>query len=112
MFRLGFIINPVAGIGGVVGLKGSDGVVAEALARGAVPKAQERARQALLPLCELNVPFELLTVAGEMGEAVARELGLPCRVIYQPAGESTSADDTRHAAELMREAGVDLLLFA
>ena len=45
-------------------------------------------------------------------EAVARELGLPCRVIYQPAGESTSADDTRHAAGLMREAGVDLLLFA
>ncbi|WP_439828956.1 ATP-NAD kinase family protein [Aeromonas veronii] len=112
MFRLGFIINPVAGIGGAVGLKGSDGVVAEALARGAVPKAQERARQALLPLCELSVPFELLTVAGEMGEAVARELGLPCRVIYQPAGESTSADDTRHAAGLMREAGVDLLLFA
>ena len=112
MFRLGFIINPVAGIGGAVGLKGSDGVVAEALARGAVPKAQERARQALLPLCELNVTFELLTVAGEMGEAVARELGLPCRVIYQPVGESTSADDTRHAAGLMREAGVDLLLFA
>ncbi len=112
MFRLGFIINPVAGIGGAVGLKGSDGVVDEALARGAVPNAQERARQALLPLCELSVPFELLTVAGEMGEAVARELGLPCRVIYQPAGESTSADDTRHAAELMREVGSILLLFA
>lgn len=67
MFRLGLIINPVAGIGGAVGLKGSDGVVAEALARGAVPKAQERARQALLPLCDLATPFELLTVAGEMG---------------------------------------------
>lgn len=39
MFRLGFIINPVAGIGGAVGLKGSDGVVDEAIARGAVPKA-------------------------------------------------------------------------
>ena len=44
MFRLGFIINPVAGIGGAVGLKGSDGMVAEALARGAIPRAQDRAR--------------------------------------------------------------------
>lgn len=112
MFRLGFIINPVAGIGGAVGLKGSDGMVAEALARGAIPRAQDRAQQALLPLCELTTPFELLTVAGEMGETVARSLDLPYRVIYQPAGEMTSADDTRHAAELMREAGVDLLLFA
>lgn len=71
MFRLGLIINPVAGIGGAVGLKGSDGMVAEALARGAVPKARERARQALLPLCELTTSFELLTVAGEMGETLA-----------------------------------------
>ena len=112
MFRLGFIINPVAGIGGAVGLKGSDGVVAEALARGAVPRAQERARQALLPLSELTAPVELLTVAGEMGETLARSLGLSCRVIYQPAGETTCAHDTRHAAALMCEAGVDLLLFA
>ena len=67
MFRLGFIINPVAGIGGAVGLKGSDGVVAEALARGAVPKAQERARQALLPLCELSVPCRTADGGGRDG---------------------------------------------
>lgn len=112
MFRLGLIINPVAGIGGAVGLKGSDGVVAEALARGAVPKAQERARQALLPLCDLATPFELLTVAGEMGADLAASLQLPCRIVYQPAAGATTAADTRTAAELMRAAGVDLLLFA
>ncbi|MGL4717010.1 MAG: ATP-NAD kinase family protein [Aeromonas sp.] len=95
-----------------MGLKGSDGMVAEALARGAIPRAQDRARQALLPLCELTTPFELLTVAGAMGEATANSLGLPYQIIYHPEGEATSAADTRHAAELMREAGVDLLLFA
>ncbi|USV55988.1 ATP-NAD kinase family protein [Aeromonas encheleia] len=112
MFRLGLIINPVAGIGGAVGLKGSDGVVAEALARGAVPKAQERARQALLPLCQLTQSFELLTVAGDMGGTLAESLGLPHRIVHRPAAGSTSAADTRTAAELIRAAGVDLLLFA
>ena len=112
MFRLGLIINPVAGIGGAVGLKGSDGMVAEALARGAVPKACERTRQALLPLCELADRFELLTVAGEMGAELAEALGLPCRIVHQPVAAATTAVDTRIAAERMREAGVDLLLFA
>lgn len=112
MFRLGLIINPVAGIGGAVGLKGSDGMVAEALARGAVPKARERARQALLPLCELTTPFELLTVAEEMGADLAAELGLPHRIVHRPAGAQTSAEDTRAAALALRDAGVDLLLFA
>ncbi|HDX8452562.1 TPA: ATP-NAD kinase, partial [Aeromonas hydrophila] len=110
MFRLGLIINPVAGIGGAVGLKGSDGMVAEALARGAVPKARERTRQALLPLCELADRFELLTVAGEMGAELAGELGLLCRIVHQPTAAATTAADTRIAAERMREAGVDLLL--
>lgn len=112
MFRLGLIINPVAGIGGAVGLKGSDGMVAEALARGAVPRAQQRARQALLPLCELEIPFELLTVAGEMGASLAAELDLTHRVVYRPMAANTTAEDTREAAMCMREAGVDLLLFA
>lgn len=112
MFRLGLIINPVAGVGGAVGLKGSDGMVAEALARGAVPKARERARQALLPLRDLAAPFELMTVEGEMGANLAAELQLPHRIVYRPAGGETRAGDTRAAATLMRDAGVDLLLFA
>jgi len=44
LLKVGLIINPVAGLGGAVALKGSDGVeiVREALRRGALPKAQEK----------------------------------------------------------------------
>jgi len=47
MFKLGFIINPVAGVGGSVALKGSDGMAMHALALGAEPKANARAQTAL-----------------------------------------------------------------
>ena len=47
--RLGLIVNPVAGIGGRVGLKGSDGaeIQKKALELGAVPQSLNRAIQAL-----------------------------------------------------------------
>ena len=43
MRRIGFLINPVAGMGGSVGLKGTDGNSDEARRRGALPQAQDRA---------------------------------------------------------------------
>lgn len=111
LFRLGFLINPLAGLGGSVALKGSDGVAAEALARGAVPRATERARAALQLLQPWQSQIHISTAAGAMGGDLAAELGFSCECLYQPAVMST-ADDTRQAASALQEAGVDLLLFA
>ena len=58
-FRLGLIVNPLAGLGGSVGLKGSDGMAEQALALGAVPMAQQRARQSLEQLLQA-LPGSLL----------------------------------------------------
>ena len=81
--KLGLIVNPVAGLGGRVGLKGSDGLEAQrqALALGAVPQAANRATQALERLIPLADQFDLIACPGEMGETAAMAGGLAPTVI-------------------------------
>lgn len=112
MFKLGLIINPLAGVGGSVALKGSDGeeTARQALALGAEPKAGMRTAQALEVLQGLE--FELVTFPAEMGETTARELGFSPRVIGEIVSGNTTAADTLNAARMMVAAGVDLILFA
>ena len=126
MRRIGAVVNPVAGMGGRVGLKGTDGVVEEARERGAEPRAPDRAADALAALRERadarNREVELLTYGGEMGELEARESGFDPLVVGDPEGGETAFDptddatgtaaaDTRAAVREFVEAGVDLLLF-
>jgi predicted polyphosphate/ATP-dependent NAD kinase len=114
MRKVGLIVNPVAGIGGRVGLKGSDGAEIQRQARdmGAVPQAQARAVQALERLKPLRDRIELISYPGEMGEDAARACGFQPVVVGSILPGQTSADDTRRAAREMQELGVDLLLFA
>ena len=61
MKKLGLLINPVAGMGGSVGLKGTDHMVEEAIRRGAKPRANDRVRQALKELLEIKNELEIVT---------------------------------------------------
>ncbi|HEY0924607.1 ATP-NAD kinase family protein [Rheinheimera pacifica] len=112
LFRLGLIINPLAGLGGSVALKGSDGQAEQALALGAIPQAINRTNTALTELLPLRGKFEVLTVAGPMGQSVCDALGLNYQLVYQPQTSPSTAADTEHAARLLAEKGVDILLFA
>jgi predicted polyphosphate/ATP-dependent NAD kinase len=114
MKYLGLIINPIAGIGGRVGLKGSDGTATqrEAFFRGAEPQAHLRAKRALDELLPLKEVLEVITPGGAMGEEVMGQLGFSGRIIGEPLDGMTSAEDTIRAAEEMSRLPVDLLLFA
>lgn len=106
------MVNPLAGLGGPVALKGSDGVAAEALARGAEPRALERTRIALECLLPLVEKIEFLTFPGAMGGELLERMGFRHRLLGEWQGAVSSAADTRLAIERLQEAGVALILFA
>lgn len=111
--RLGLIVNPVAGLGGRVGLKGSDGadIQRKALALGAVPQSLNRAIQALERVRAIE-DLQVITYPGEMGADAARACGLEPTVIGSIEPGETTAEDTRNAAREMLRSNVALLLFA
>jgi len=114
MKTLGLIVNPVAGMGGAVGLKGTDGpeILRRAEELGALPQAEKRAEQALAALVSHSDRFVLLTFSGVMGEAPAAECGLTPQVIGSGSSPRTTPEDTARAARQMADRGIDLLLFA
>ncbi|MBW2017893.1 MAG: ATP-NAD kinase family protein [Deltaproteobacteria bacterium] len=114
MKKLGLIVNPIAGMGGKVGLKGSDGpeILRKAVELGAKPEAPLRAILALERLLPARDRFELLTYPFDMGEEEARACGFEPEVFGTIQKGETTAEDTRRAALEMERLKVDLLLFA
>lgn len=113
MTRLGFVVNPIAGMGGRVGLKGTDGMLAEARERGAEPRAPERARVAIAAFVERNPEAEIFTAGAPMGADAVRAAGVEPTVVYEPPASLTETDagDTRETVRALLEHDVDLVLF-
>ncbi|MGQ9530311.1 MAG: ATP-NAD kinase family protein [Candidatus Bathycorpusculaceae bacterium] len=113
LMKLGFIVNPIAGMGGRVGLKGTDGVLKEAIARGAKPIAPKRALEFLRKLKEnfAETKIEVLTCPGIMGEKEAKAANLPAQILPMKLGKETTAKDTKTAVKLLTRAKVDLIVF-
>lgn len=111
--KLGIIVNPIAGMGGKVGLKGTDGIVKEAIVRGATPISPNRAKEFLKELKDymLETPVEIITCPGVMGKEEAEAAGISVKVLPMEIGEETTAEDTKAAVELMLKEKVDLIVF-
>ena len=112
MKKLGLIINPIAGMGGSVGLKGTDGILAEAKRRGAVPLAGGKALRALKQLLPLKDELTVFCARGEMGADALKELRFAYHEVYQPVDFPCTYEDTRMAAKAIVSAGADIIAFA
>jgi len=109
---LGFIVNPIAGMGGAVGLKGTDGkdILEKAIDLGAEPVAPARAESFLSELKAIKKDVRLIVGAGLMGETEARNHGYSCKVFGEKI-EETKPEDTVETAKRIVKEDVDLLIF-
>lgn len=107
---LGLIVNPVAGMGGSVGLKGTDGeMYKEALKLGAEPVTPSRTKDLLAHVKRYD-DITLLVAPGGMGEQHIEGFAVPFEVIGEIDRES-SAVDTKRIARAMVDRGIELLVF-
>ena len=112
--RIGFLINPIAGMGGRVGLKGTDGIAEQAQMMGAEPVAPLRATQfvkTFLRLYEEGDEINWITCPEPMGARILIEAGITPEVVPMVLGETTSDTDTKKAVKLFVEREVELLVF-
>ena len=113
MKKLGLIVNPIAGMGGAVGLKGTDGerVLEQAITLGAKPVSPKRSTEFLSAVRRGLQTVDLYVGPGQMGELEALQVDLGFSVVGEPTAGKTSAEDTRRVADSMEKKGVDLLVF-
>lgn len=111
---VGLLVNPIAGMGGRVGLKGTDGVVEEAIRRGALPVAPVRASeflQALKQRFKRNSDLSLIVCPAQMGEDIARSNDIDYRVVDMTVSDKTTSEDTVNCVQALYSEGVRLLVF-
>jgi predicted polyphosphate/ATP-dependent NAD kinase len=122
--RIAVVVNPIAGMGGKVGLKGTDNVIDEAIKKGATPVAPGRAALALSAVHKMAkarakydnpIKVEWLTCKGHMGEDSFKEAKIPkkdYKIVYTAKDpKDTSAEDTRAAVKEFLKQKADLVVF-
>jgi predicted polyphosphate/ATP-dependent NAD kinase len=113
--KIGFIVNPIAGMGGKVGLKGTDDVLNKAISLGAKPTAESKALETLkeyISLFSSHDDLQWFTCADTMGENELKKMKIKkIDIIYNPKSNKTTAIDTKNTCKKFLEKQVDLILF-
>jgi predicted polyphosphate/ATP-dependent NAD kinase len=110
--RAGFLVNPIAGMGGTVGLKGTDSkkILRDAIRKGAKPVSLERGLRFLDEIQRRSQDIEFLTAPGSMGASIADQLKLEHELVGR-IGKTTTSNDSIRITRLMRRKKVDLIVF-
>ncbi|MCE5207060.1 MAG: ATP-NAD kinase family protein [Chloroflexi bacterium] len=111
MRKIGFMVNPVAGMGGAVGLKGTDGeMYLKALELGASPVSPGQAIE-LLRNIRHKEEIYFLSAPGMMGETWLNQLALQYEVVGKIDGKMTTSQDTIRIGREILEKGAEMIIF-
>jgi predicted polyphosphate/ATP-dependent NAD kinase len=113
MKKIGLIINPIAGMGGRVGLKGTDSkeILQKAIQLGAVPTSSNRAALTLQYIFKNGPAVEWITCPGDMGEVLFKDWGFFYQLTSSRLISPSTEEDTITAARQMVLKNVDFILF-
>ena len=113
--QIGLVINPIAGMGGRVGLKGTDHVYKKAISMGAKPISLDRAKSFLKEYYKLEPKqdnIEWITCSNEMGQSLFEEEKIDnYSIVYSSKEELTQAEDTKNSCKMFLDKNVDLIIF-
>ncbi|MGC8663690.1 MAG: ATP-NAD kinase family protein [Thermoplasmata archaeon] len=104
--KIGFLINPIAGMGGSVGLKGTDNLYEDALKLGAKPVSPSRAREFIMSAKKYLKDHQVITCGKDMGENVLQDSDI-CNyeIVYEPK-KITTRNDTLECAKKLKNANI------
>ncbi|HMB67409.1 MAG TPA: NAD(+)/NADH kinase, partial [Candidatus Bathyarchaeia archaeon] len=110
--KVGFLVNPIAGMGGAVGFKGTDGkkTLQEAIRKGAKSVSPQRGLRYLEEVQRRVKDIEFLIAPGKMGESIADQLKLEHELVGR-IGRTTRSEDSMRISRLMKRRRVDLIVF-
>ena len=115
--KIGFLLNPIAGLGGTVALKGTDGLAEKAIQLGAIPISPTRAEIFFTNLNKeidtySKVKLQFIVPPTPMGEQILSKSTFNYKTLSLDIKKNhTTAKDTITAIKLFEREHVDLIVF-
>ncbi len=113
--KIAFVVNPIAGMGGRVGLKGTDGVADKAKKLGAKPVAPGKATDMIKEfLSEYREKEDIIwfTCSDLMGQDELKKSGAKnIKIVYTTKEDTTASQDTKNACKVFLKKNVDIIVF-